>query len=98
MREALSAHDLVIVLGAGVMRLYMYEPGAFIEPGTRVVVAGTDTDQLHRSAATLAVLAPTGPARRRGRRRSSTSGRSIPTRRRFTTLRPPPRPPHPASR
>lgn len=61
MREALGAHDLVIVLGAGVMRLYMYEPGAFIEPGTRVAVIGTDTDQLHRSSATLAVLAATGP-------------------------------------
>ncbi len=61
MRATLAPHDLVIVLGAGALRLYMYEPGAFIEPGTRVVVAGTDTDQLHRSAATLAVLAPTGP-------------------------------------
>jgi benzoylformate decarboxylase len=61
MRAALAPHDLVIVLGAGVMRLYMYEPGAFIEPGTRVAVAGTDADQLHRSAATLAVLASTGP-------------------------------------
>jgi benzoylformate decarboxylase len=61
MRAALAAHDLVIVLGAGAMRLYMYEPGAFLEPGTRIAVAGTDTDQLHRSAATLALLSAPGP-------------------------------------
>ena len=61
MRTTLAAHDLVIVLGAAAMRLYMYEPGPFLEPGTRVAVVSADAEQLHRSAATLALLAPPGP-------------------------------------
>jgi benzoylformate decarboxylase len=61
MRAALAPHDLVIVLGAGALRLYVYEPGPFLEPGTRVAVASADPEQLHRSAATLAVLASPGP-------------------------------------
>jgi len=61
MRAALAPHDLVIVLGAGVLRLYLYEPGPFLEPGTRVAVVSELAEQLHRSAATLALLAPPGP-------------------------------------
>ena len=61
MRATLAPHDLVLVLGAGALRLYMYEPGPFLEPGTRVAVVSADAAQLHRSAATLAVLAPPGP-------------------------------------
>jgi benzoylformate decarboxylase len=60
MRAALAPHDLVIVLGAGALRLYMYEPGPFLEPGTRVAVVSADPEQLHRSAATLALLASPG--------------------------------------
>src|ERR1700733_14684261 len=61
MRATLAPHDLVIVLGAGVLRLYIYEPGPFLEPGTQVAVVSDDPAQLHRSAATLAVLAAPGP-------------------------------------
>jgi len=61
MRAALAPHDLVIVLGTGVLRLYIYEPGPFLEPGTRVAVVSADPEQLHRSAATLAVLGAPGP-------------------------------------
>jgi benzoylformate decarboxylase len=61
MRETLAPHDLVIVLGAGVLRLYIYEPGPFLEPGTQVAVVSDDPAQLHRSAAALAVLAAPGP-------------------------------------
>jgi len=61
MRATLAPHDLVIVLGAGVLRLYIYEPGPYLEPGTQVAVVSDDPAQLHRSAATLAVLAAPGP-------------------------------------
>jgi benzoylformate decarboxylase len=61
MRAALAPHDLLIVLGAGAMRLYMYEPGPFLEPHTRIVVVSADPEQLHRSTATLAFLASPGP-------------------------------------
>ena len=61
MRAALAAHDLVVVLGAGALRLYIYEPGPFLEPGTALAVVSADAEQLHRSAATLALLGPPGP-------------------------------------
>jgi benzoylformate decarboxylase len=61
MRATLAAHDLVIVLGTWALRLYMYEPGPCLEPGTRVAVVSADAEQLHRSAATLALLGPPGP-------------------------------------
>src|ERR1019366_1468605 len=57
----LAPHDLVIVLGAGALRLYMYEPGPYLEPQTRIAVVSADPEQLHRSAATLALLASPGP-------------------------------------
>ena len=60
-RAALAPHDLVIVLGAGVLRLYIYEPGPFLEPGTLIAAVSADPEQLHRSAATLAVLGAPGP-------------------------------------
>jgi benzoylformate decarboxylase len=61
MRATLAPHDLIVVLGAGVLRLYLYEAGPFLEPGTQVAVVSDDPAQLHRSAAGLAVLAAPGP-------------------------------------
>ncbi|HEX4034963.1 MAG TPA: thiamine pyrophosphate-binding protein [Solirubrobacteraceae bacterium] len=61
MRATLAPHDLVIVLGAGALRLYMYEPGAYVEESTRIAVLSADAEQLHRSAAALALLGPPGP-------------------------------------
>jgi benzoylformate decarboxylase len=61
MRATLAPHDLLIVLGAAAMRLYIYAPGPFVEPGTRIAVVSADADQLHRSAAQLALLGPPGP-------------------------------------
>ena len=61
MRAALAAHDLVVVLGAGALRLYIYEPGPYLEPSTAIAVVSSDPEQLHRSAATLALLGPPGP-------------------------------------
>jgi benzoylformate decarboxylase len=42
------------------LRLYIYEPGPFLEPDTAVAVVSADAEQLHRSAATLALLGPPG--------------------------------------
>ena len=61
MRATLAAHDLVVVLGAGALRLYIYEPGPFLAPDTGVAVVSADAEQLHRSSATLALLGPPGP-------------------------------------
>lgn len=60
LRAALSGHDLVLVLGGSAFRQYLYEPGAFVEPGTSVVVVTDDAEDAARSAAELVVLAPVG--------------------------------------
>ncbi|MGH2872159.1 MAG: thiamine pyrophosphate-dependent enzyme, partial [Solirubrobacteraceae bacterium] len=59
MREALSAHDLVLAVGTSAFRLYLYEePGPLVAPGTTVAVLTEDQTEAHRSAAVLAVVAP----------------------------------------
>jgi benzoylformate decarboxylase len=60
LREALAAHDFVLVVGAPVFRQYPYEPGPLVEPGTRVAVVTDDPAEAHRSPADLAVLAAPG--------------------------------------
>jgi benzoylformate decarboxylase len=60
LRETLSEHDLVIVLGTKALRLYLYEPGPFLTPGTRVAVVSDIAEDLHQSDAVLALLGPPG--------------------------------------
>jgi benzoylformate decarboxylase len=57
LRSALGGHDLVFVVGAPAFRQYGYEQGRLVHPGTTVVVLSDDADELHHSAADLAVLA-----------------------------------------
>ncbi|MFL5904412.1 MAG: thiamine pyrophosphate-dependent enzyme [Solirubrobacteraceae bacterium] len=57
LRTALAGHDLVLAIGAPVLRQYEYEPGRLIDGGTRVAVVTDDPDEAHRSPADLAVLA-----------------------------------------
>jgi benzoylformate decarboxylase len=57
LREALAAHDFVLVVGAPVFRQYPYEPGPLVERGTRVAMVTDDPAEAHRSPAELAVLA-----------------------------------------
>jgi benzoylformate decarboxylase len=57
LREALAAHDVVLVVGAPAFRQYPFHPGPFVEPGTRVAVVSQDAAEVHRSSADLAVLA-----------------------------------------
>jgi thiamine pyrophosphate-dependent acetolactate synthase large subunit-like protein len=57
LRTALAGHDLVLAVGAPVLRQYEYEPGRLVDGGTRVAVVTDDPDEAHRSPADLAVLA-----------------------------------------
>ena len=58
LRETLAGRDLVVAVGAPIFRQYIYEPGTFVEPGTRLAVITDDPDEAHRSPADLALLAP----------------------------------------
>jgi benzoylformate decarboxylase len=58
LRERLATHDAVLVVGAPAFRQSGFAPGRLTEPGTRVAVLGDDPEEVHRSAAELAVLAP----------------------------------------
>src|SRR5262245_44233997 len=58
LREKLAPFDAVLVIGAPAFRQSPYTPGAFTGPGTRVAVVGDIPEEVHRSAADLAVLAP----------------------------------------
>jgi benzoylformate decarboxylase len=62
LRATLSPHDVVLVVGTGALRQYAYEPGPLVEPGTRLAVISADPEQVHRSVADLALLAPVAHA------------------------------------
>lgn len=57
LRETLAGHDVVLAVGAPVLRQYGYEPGALFAPGTRAAVITDDPDEAHRSPAELALVA-----------------------------------------
>ena len=57
LRQTLAPHDVVLVVGAPVLRQYQYEPGPLVNEGTRVAVVSQDPAEVHRSPADLAVLA-----------------------------------------
>lgn len=58
LRSLFSGHDLVVAVGTPAFRLYMYDPGPIVEPGTRVAVVGDDPDEVLRSRCDVALLAP----------------------------------------
>ena len=58
LRRLLAPYDLVVAVGAPFLRQYPYEPGPFLEPGTRSAVITRDPAEAHRSPVDLAVLAP----------------------------------------
>lgn len=59
MREALAPHDLVLAIGTGAFRLYLYDdPGPMVADGTRVAVITDDPAEAFRSPCAVAVLAP----------------------------------------
>jgi benzoylformate decarboxylase len=55
-REALSGHDLVVVIGSSAFRYYLYDAGPPVEPGTTVAVITDDPAEAHRSPVALALL------------------------------------------
>lgn len=58
LREALAGHDLLLVVGAPVLRQYPFKEGALTHEGTRIVVVTDDDDEAVRAPADLAVVAP----------------------------------------
>jgi benzoylformate decarboxylase len=65
LREKLAPYDTVLVVGAPAFRQSPYTPGPFTETGTRVAVVGDNPEEVHRSAADLALLAPPAAVCRR---------------------------------
>lgn len=61
LRATLAGYDLVLLVGAVAFRQYLYEPGLFTDPDTRIIVLTDDPAEAQRSAADLAVLAPVAP-------------------------------------
>jgi len=57
LREALSAHDVVLSVGAPVFRQYPYEGGPLADAGTRLAVVTDDAAEAHRAPVDLAVVA-----------------------------------------
>jgi benzoylformate decarboxylase len=58
LRDKLAPYDALLVVGAPVFRQSPYAPGAFTKPDTRIALVSDDADEVHRSPADLAVLAP----------------------------------------
>ena len=92
LREKLAPFDALLVVGAPVFRQSPYAPGRFTDERTRIAVVGDNADELHRSPAELAVLAP--PAAVCRELVSRVSARDVPPPQSF---RPPPRPEPPSA-
>jgi benzoylformate decarboxylase len=58
LRSRLAQYDTVLVVGGPAFRQSGYAPGRLTEPGTRIAIVTDDPEELHRSPAELAVLAP----------------------------------------
>lgn len=57
LRQQLSPYDCVLVIGAGVLKQYHYEPGPLFVEGTVVAVITEDPGEAVRSPARLAMIA-----------------------------------------
>ncbi|HUA50277.1 MAG TPA: thiamine pyrophosphate-binding protein [Solirubrobacteraceae bacterium] len=63
MRDTLARYDLVLTVGTGAFRAYLFdEPVALVGPETRVAVLTADPNEAHRSPCELAVVAPVAEA------------------------------------
>jgi benzoylformate decarboxylase len=58
LREKLAPYDTILVVGAPVFRQSPYAPGRFTHESARILVLGEHADEVHRSPARVAVLAP----------------------------------------
>ena len=57
LRETLAPHDLVLVVGAPVLRQYPFDEGLLVHAGTTIALVSDDPAEVHRSPADLALLA-----------------------------------------
>jgi benzoylformate decarboxylase len=57
LRAALSPYDTILAVGAPIFRVYNWEPGPLVRPGTRLACITDDPDEAHRSPSDLTVLA-----------------------------------------
>ena len=53
LRAMLSAHDMILAVGAPIFRQYAYEPGPLVNPGTRLALVTDDPAEAHRSPSQL---------------------------------------------
>jgi benzoylformate decarboxylase len=90
-RAALDGRDLVLVLGTPALRLYLYDDGPIVEPGTVLAGIVEDPDEALRSVAELVLLAPPAAACRELARRLDLPARPA------AGTRPLPEPPPPPS-
>ena len=58
LRERLAPYDTVLVVGGPAFRQSGFAPGRLTEPGTRLAIVSDDPEEVHRSPAALAVIAP----------------------------------------
>ncbi len=58
LRERLAPYDTILVVGGPAFRQSGYAPGRLTEPGTRLAIVTDDPEELHRSPAAVALLAP----------------------------------------
>jgi benzoylformate decarboxylase len=62
LREKLAPYDCVLVVGAPVFRQSSYAPGRLTERATRIALVSDDAEEVRRSPAELAVVAPLAAA------------------------------------
>jgi benzoylformate decarboxylase len=62
LRDALAPYDAVLVVGAGLLRQYHFEPGGLLPLGARSAVISEDPAEVHRSPADVGVIAPIAAA------------------------------------
>ena len=75
LRETFAGNDLVLAAGTLAFRLYLYDGGPLVPPGTRVAVVSDDPEDVQRSRCDLAVLASPGKAcARAGRAHAAARG------------------------
>ncbi len=58
LRETLAPHDLVLAVGAPVLRQYPYADGPLVRGGTRLAIVTDDPAEAQRAPVELAVVAP----------------------------------------
>lgn len=58
LRDTLAPYDLVVVVGAPLLRQYAYDQGPLVRPGTRLAIVTDDPAEARHAPAELAVVAP----------------------------------------